>query len=121
MAVWVSLSISFEPRLCDTEPQPTGIMLPPNPAGFSRLRNQATVAILVDLEGLVREAKIEISSGSPDYDRAMLGEIRKWRYRPGTLYCEPAEKWTIMKFGPANRMDATHLRTDSSPPKDHTP
>lgn len=102
--VWVSRSISFVPGLCDTEPMVRGIMLPPNPAGFRGLRNEATVALLVDREGLVREAKIETGSGSPDYDRTVLGEVRKWRYRPGTLGCEPAEKWTTVKFGPSGRM-----------------
>lgn len=103
--VWVSLSISFVPGLCDTAPMPRGMMFPPNLAGFRGIRREATVALLVDLEGLVREAKIETSSGSPDYDQAMLGQVRKWRYTPGTLGCEPAEKWTTVKFGPGRRID----------------
>ena len=103
--VWVSLSISFEPGLCDTAPRPRRIEFPPNPADFRGVRDEVTVALLIDLEGLVREAKIETSSGSPDFDRAVLGAARKWRYTPGTLDCEPAEKWMTQKFDPGKQMD----------------
>lgn len=105
MAVWVSLSISFVPGLCDTEPKPARLVAPSNPAGVRGLGREGTVGILVDEEGMVREAKIETSSGSADFDQAVLDAMRNSRFRPGTIGCEPVEKWTTMKFGPGRRID----------------
>lgn len=103
--VWVSLSISFVPGLCDTKPGPAELVLPPNPAGFRGVRSEAAVALLIDEEGLVREAKIETGAGSPDFDRAVLVAMRNSRFRPGTMECEPVEMWTTMKFGPGQQID----------------
>ena len=104
VSVWVSLSVSFVPGLCDTEPMPTRVLLP-NFAGFRGLGSEATAALLVGVDGLVRAAKIETSSGSPDFDQAVLDDMRKSRFQPGTIDCKPAEKWTTMKFGRGRRMD----------------
>lgn len=70
-------------------------------------RGEATVALLVDLRGRVREARIESGSGWDRFDRAALEAAREFRYRPGMTDCEPAEKWTTMTFGLGRRHSGT--------------
>ena len=83
---------------CDTPPVPITVFLPPTSAEASRRGGEVTVSILVDGGGIVREAKIEASSGWPPWDREVLRAVREARYRPYSPDCEPVEKWTTMKF-----------------------
>lgn len=98
VAVWVSRSVAFEPGLCDVPPVPTEMILMGRFNAGDR-RGETTVALLVDLRGRVREAKIESGSGWDRFDRAALETARKYRFRPGMTNCEPAEKWTTIMFG----------------------
>lgn len=100
--VRVSLSISFEPRLCDFPPMPDRLFMVEKLDAGDR-RGEATVALLVDERGLVRQAKVEAGSGWDRFDRAALRAARQSRYRPGLVKCEPSEIWTTMKFGFGNR------------------
>lgn len=101
VAVWISLSISFEPRLCDYPPNPTGFWMPETLDAGDR-RGETTVALLVDERGLVRQVKIETASGWDRFDQAALRAARRSRYRPGFVKCEPAEMWTTMKYSFGN-------------------
>ncbi len=96
--VRVSLSISFEPRLCDFPPMPDRLFMMEKLDAGGR-RGETTVALLVDERGLVRQAKVEIGSGWDRFDQAALEAARESRYRPGLVACEPAEMWTTMKYG----------------------
>ena len=101
VAVWVSLSISFEPRLCDFPPNAAGIWMMERLDAGDR-RGETTVALLVDERGSVRQVKIETGSGWDRFDQAALGAARKTRFRPGWVKCEPAEMWTTVKYGFGN-------------------
>ena len=98
VAVWVSRSISFAPRLCDVPPLPDTLVMVEN-LGAAGRRGETTVAILVDVRGRVREAKVEVRSGWDRFDQAALRAARRTRYRPGLVNCEPGEIWTTMKYG----------------------
>ena len=101
---WVSLSIFFEPRLCDFPPNPAGIWMMEDLDAGDR-RGETTVALLVDERGQVREAKVERRSGWDRFDQAALRAARRTRYHPGLVKCERAEMWTTVKYGFGNRMD----------------
>ena len=98
VAVWVSLSISFAPRLCDVPPGVDTLFMMENLNAEGR-RGETTVALLVDERGLVRQAKVETRSGWDRFDQAALRAARRTRYHPGLVKCERAEMWTTMKFG----------------------
>lgn len=104
VAVWVSLSISFAPRLCDVPPQPDTLFMMENLDAGGR-RGETTVALLVDEHGRVREAKVETRSGWDRFDQAALRAARRTRYHPGLVKCEPGEIWTTMKYGFGRRLD----------------
>lgn len=104
VAVWVSLSISFEPRLCDFPPMPDTVFMMERLNAEGR-RGETTVSLLVDERGVVREARVETGSGWDRFDQAALRAARRTRYHPGLVRCEPAEMWTTMMYGFGNRMD----------------
>lgn len=104
VVVWVSLSISFEPRLCDFPPMPDTVFMMEELNAEGR-RGETTVSLLVDERGVVREAKVETGSGWDRFDQAALRAARRTRYHPGLVKCEPAEMWTTMTYGLGNRMD----------------
>ena len=104
VAVWISLSISFEPRLCDFPPNPATVWMVENLNAGDR-RGETTVELLVDERGMVREVRVKTSSEWDRFDQAALEAARKSRYHPGLVKCEPAEMWTTMKYGFGNRMD----------------
>lgn len=56
------------------------------PAGTS---SWAQVTALYDERGRVLKARIERSSGDPDFDAAALAEARHWRIRPGLVEDRP--------------------------------
>lgn len=106
VAVWVSLSVAFEPGLCDVPPRPTGLLFLGHFNTEGR-RGETTVALLVDVRGRVREVKVESSSGWDPFDQAALEAARISRYHPGMTNCEPAEKWTTMKYSMGRRHSGT--------------
>ena len=106
VAVWVILSISFVPGLCDFPPNPAGLWMVQDLNAEGR-RGETTVALLVDERGRVGEAKIGISSGWDRFDQAALRAARKSRYHPGMVHCEPAEMSTTMKYGFGRRRSGT--------------
>jgi len=74
------------------------VVVPQSSAEARRRGGQVTVSILVDGRGIVREAKIETSSGWPPRDREVLRAVHDARYRPYSPDCEPVEKRTTMMF-----------------------
>lgn len=61
---------------------------------------RATVALLVDARGPVREAKVETGSGGDRFDRAALRAARGSRYGPGWVECEPADPGDLPHAAP---------------------
>ena len=104
--VWVSLSLSFVPGLCDVPPQPTRVFFMERLNTKGR-RGETTVAVFVDERGVVWEARVQTSSGWDVFDQAALEAARKFRYRPGMTNCEPAEKWTTMMYSMGRRHSGT--------------
>ena len=77
-------------------PVPTFIVMPEHPrstAGRRGTEGEATVSILVDENGRVRETKIETGSGWNAFDQAVVRAAHRAEFRPATVNCEPVERW----------------------------
>lgn len=90
---------------CDLPPAVTAVTMvrvPPAVRSSEGRKGETTVAMLVDEEGRVRDAKIEVGSGWSEFDEAVLGQARNFRFRPGMVDCEPVEMWTTVKYSFGN-------------------
>ena len=57
-----------------------------------------TVALLIGVDGTVRDTKVVTSSGFPLLDMATLDGIGKCRFFPGTMDGKPTESWTEIQY-----------------------
>jgi TonB family protein len=46
------------------------------------------VALLVDTDGMPQQVHVEQSLG-PDFDKAVIATVQKWRFKPGLQYGKP--------------------------------
>jgi TonB family protein len=47
--------------------------------------SDAYVYFVIEADGRVRQVKVIIKSGQPDYDEAIERRVMRWRFRPATL------------------------------------
>lgn len=62
-------------------------------ADFEGRRRDATMLLLVDERGRVKDSKVKVSTGQSRMDQAVLRAFRLARFRPATVNCKPVELW----------------------------
>lgn len=67
---------------------------PPNETTLARQQYTIVVEVLVGTDGLVKDARIALSSGNKHADEAALREIKKARMTPGTKDGQSTEMWS---------------------------
>ena len=79
------------PRYAGTRAQVIKQVPPKYPSGSKRRSQEGWVMLsfMIRKNGRVADALIEDSSGEPDFDKAALQAVKKWRYNPATLDGEP--------------------------------
>ncbi|MCR6632847.1 MAG: energy transducer TonB [Magnetospirillum sp.] len=73
---------------------------PEYPPTSRRLEETGTVqlALLVDVDGTVAEAKVTQSSGFPRLDEAARAALSKCRFKPGTADGKPERAWLPYRY-----------------------
>ncbi|MEN9675822.1 MAG: hypothetical protein RIS76_1718 [Verrucomicrobiota bacterium] len=69
----------------------------PNEMRKAKVEGAVTVALVVDENGRVEEARIEKSS-HPDFEKPALEAIRKWRFRPGMKDGQAVRAYLLQSF-----------------------
>ncbi len=67
--------------------------LPPYRAPSVRPSIKLDMLILVTKEGLVEDAKLQGSSGDPEWDSLALKAVRQWQFTPPTRNGQPTDLW----------------------------
>jgi protein TonB len=72
------------PRPADREVEPIARVQPEYPVAASRVQEEGTVLVRVEVDANGRAGDVSVArrSGSRDLDRAALDAVRQWRFRP---------------------------------------
>ena len=66
------------------------------------LRNEetgtSTVSFLIGVDGLVKDSKVQKSSGFRDLDRAAQSALGKCRFKPAMVDGKPEQQWTAVQY-----------------------
>ena len=73
---------------------------PDYPSASRRMEEEGTVTLkfLIGVDGKVRQADIEKSSGFARLDEAARNALSKCQFRPGTVDGKPEQSWANIKY-----------------------
>jgi protein TonB len=73
---------------------------PSYPSASRRMEEEGTVTLkfLIGIEGKVKEAVVEKSSGFNRLDEAAKNALSKCQFRPGTVDGKPEESWATIRY-----------------------
>lgn len=69
----------------------------PNELRRAKVEGSVTVAFVVDETGMVEDPRVEKSS-HPEFEKAALDAIRKWRFRPGRKEGQAVRSYIVQTF-----------------------
>lgn len=69
----------------------------PNELRRAKVEGSVTVAFVVDESGMVEDPRVEKST-HPEFEKAALDAIRKWRFRPGRKEGQPVRSYIVQTF-----------------------
>lgn len=77
---------------CDSSPVPVALPSWEVP-GLEDATGAATLSILVDEQGRIRDLRIRDSSGDPMFDETIRFAVQSTRFEPARVNCDPVEQW----------------------------